>query len=211
MLVAAQAQAAIVTLTWTGTVSSGADTLFGDLGANLAGDDFTAVFTFDTSEGLLNAYTAPLGSGVSLSGGAVEGLPTYSSPGTATLMVNGQTANFSGSEGSDYFAQYDGSGGIEYGVDVFQSSPGFVFTMITDGVDNPGKSLNTPYSGSVCDTSCMAMGAGLVLSPTHLNVAIDGSFDNPTLGVPEPSTWAMMLLGAAPVGGLLRSRRLRPA
>jgi hypothetical protein len=39
-------------------------------------------------------------------------------------------------------------------------------------------------------------------------LALGGSLGNPDVGaVPEPSTWAMMLLGFGFVGGAMRSRR----
>src|SRR6202158_901486 len=50
---ASQASAAIMDVTYTGTVSSGIDTLgiFGAAGANLAGSSWVATYTFDTSLG----------------------------------------------------------------------------------------------------------------------------------------------------------------
>jgi PEP-CTERM motif len=44
--------------------------------------------------------------------------------------------------------------------------------------------------------------------PTPVSLAFDGMIDAPA--VPEPGTWALMLLGFAAVGASLRARRGRP-
>jgi hypothetical protein len=46
------------------------------------------------------------------------------------------------------------------------------------------------------------------LSPTHVH-KLDAGVLDPAAGVPEPSTWAMMLLGFAGLGFAFRQSRRR--
>jgi hypothetical protein len=205
VLAAGSANAAIVTLTYTGTVADGGTDVsgaFGAMGADLSGDAFTAVFTFDTDEGTLVARNAPPVTSLTLAGGLIEGLPTFSSPGVASLTVNSVTETFGNDLGSDYFAQVV-SGEFQFGADVFSSTTS-PFGIVSVGSDGPGLSLNTPYSGPVCDQQCVVIGGVPTLNITHLDLTIEGSFANPT--IPEPATWALMLLGFSLTGAALRRR-----
>ncbi|HVW10806.1 MAG TPA: hypothetical protein VHC90_19605, partial [Bryobacteraceae bacterium] len=96
-------KAATISIVYSGTVISGYDTsgVFGSSGANLAGDAYTAVFTFDDSKG------TEQGDGSTFSqilGGAAFG-PGISqlSPGSAALTINGVSLDFTGN--TNYLGQ----------------------------------------------------------------------------------------------------------
>jgi hypothetical protein len=52
-------------------------------------------------------------------------------------------------------------------------------------------------------------GGGVILTPAAVPPTGGGGNPPPVPGVPEPSTWAMMIVGFLFVGGLLRRRRLQ--
>jgi hypothetical protein len=57
-----------------------------------------------------------------------------------------------------------------------------------------------------------ASGIGVVFGPEGFNVGIDNvdfTLSQITGGIPEPATWAFMILGFGAIGGALRSRRGR--
>lgn len=67
------------------------------------------------------------------------------------------------------------------------------------------------WQGTVCDfshTSSLSLGA----LPTGVTFAFDapgflGGYGSPNAGVPEPATWAIMLMGFGGLGAMLRRRR----
>ena len=105
--------AATVEVVYTGNVTSGIDTsgLFGAVGANLAGDTFTATYLFDPSLGFPSANAAE---GYNSVAGELpyNGLPSPSLG--ASITINGQTLNVSGSDRGAFGAQNSGSSSFEY-------------------------------------------------------------------------------------------------
>jgi hypothetical protein len=194
-----QASAAIMDVTYTGTVSSGTDTfgLFGKEGANLIGKTWVATYTFDTSLGF------PASNGVR--GGSELGntSPVLSS----MITINGIGRAVSGS-----------SYGYEYGLHDVTSSKQYHFAenysaghkeylenyIASFNLSLPA-SITTPFTHTVGSKDFEFNGTyylanGAASETIHADLATLTVSDHVVAGVPEPSTWAMMLLGFAGVG-----------
>lgn len=197
------ASADIVSLTYTGTVSSVSSSsgatdglnLFG--GGDLTGDNFKVVFTFDTSKGSLT--TSPGAQSLSDTGNGVTAfLPTL-------ITINGFTQSLT--DGAGGLAQTGGNG-----LNDIVSSAGFeagihfaIGTTINATPVSPAL-LTTDFTTSInCGNGCGGFGTfslggeGINFDPTGGAVAFDES-TAVTSAVPEPSTWAMMILGFCGVG-----------
>jgi hypothetical protein len=224
---AAQASAAIVSVTYTGTVSGGLDItgVFGSPGASLDGQGFTARYVFDTTRGFTSSHTdASYTSSTALGGSAygAESPALY-----ANLTINGITFSIPGDSAGEIYGYADSSGfsrqyhqadgalhtelGWGYSDNnstIWNESSGFgglpgtidvPFSMDTSG--------NATNSGRFSiDKTTVAYPGGIYsvdyaygdLTPTHLSE---------TLGAPEPASWALMLLGVFGIGAAARSRR----
>jgi hypothetical protein len=209
----APASATLIDAIWTGTVGPAGGTidgagLFGPTGANLSGDSFTATFELDTSKGT-PWFAIPAGENY-LIGGSLYG---QDSPVIdAKLTINGKTATVSGAYNGSVqaFDGYPSVGnqqwnGVYYGknslwlyvADAFLSPSGNIpitfdvpFSLTFGSADAGSGFLG--YQTAGLDTS-------LNLSPTSLTYEYPTSAA-PAAGAPEPSTWAMMLLGFAGLG-----------
>jgi PEP-CTERM motif len=213
------ASAEVVNVTYTGTVSSvglsgvpnsntDALGLFG--GGNLTGDNFQVVFTFDTSQGTL---TTNPGS---------QGLTGTSSTFSAAITINQSTQYVVAPLISASF-QTGGDGILD---NINGTVPGVVIPFNSDGsgiqltigstiknfaISPALLATETPTSDAEC--GCVGNGQFVVSSasgqeivnfdPT-LAVVSDGVI---TTGVPEPSTWAMMILGFCGVGFMAYRRK----
>jgi hypothetical protein len=221
-LSAASAQAALVDLTWSGT-ATGNDGLglFGDP-AFLSGVAYTATYRFDTGVGFSQNNTS--GSD-QVEGGSVfdpdQPIPLIS----ASLTINGMTFDVDGDYYSLYFRQSgEGASNIStlaqreidgnpapFGGELFQrvfrvgnfygrplDQPGvFDFTAS----DNPGGHFSFFNKDAMGNLS--GPNTDLSIVPDHLVVALA-----PSGGVvPEPATWAMMVIGFGLLGGAIRRRR----
>jgi hypothetical protein len=208
-LFSTSASADIVTLTYTGVVGSGADTsgYFGTAGANLTNDAFTATFVFNTNLPGAAEYQ------FAAHGGSTYGIPSPAI--SATLTINGQTFNVDPTIYADFqespissnlgFQAFAGVGpiandSVSLALNVSTSDPNapefgslaapFSYTYVTGG-DNLGHFIFgadnlSLFSNTVTQT-------------------------NPASAVPEPSTWAMMILGFAGLGLMAYRRKSKPA
>jgi hypothetical protein len=235
--------ATIVTYTYTGTVSSGYDQT-GDFGApntNLAGDSFTAVFTYDTTKGNpFNSVTFDT-SYLYRSGGTGFWSHLGSNPLTAVLSINGSPfSNFIGlgnDLGQNYLMQqtapltpyiftqqfvqtYDGTAAKYAENDVSNTASRYVYMNLSSAGTGISPVLDTPNS-LVINGGSPVSGDGYFADYNYECVGgCNNNYDNyanldPTSltisGVPEPSAWAMMILGFLGLGFLAyrKKRNLR--
>jgi hypothetical protein len=214
-LLAADASAAVIQLTATGTVSSGYDQtgMFGPAGSDLAGAIFSLVSTYDTSLGLV--VIQPNSQAV-VAGPGFTGAPPYM--GSAVLTVNGVSVNVTSTQ-SGFLAEN------VTGVSSFYGDDAVVDNIETFGGVRAGISFATPhvldlYSGvhGVCGggdtcTGGFGFGQGSFVQPYTQFYDNHGLFTVSTFdivvsgAVPEPATWAMMILGFGMAGASLRGRR----
>jgi PEP-CTERM motif-containing protein len=199
-----QASAAIMDVTYTGTVNYGTDTLgiFGTAGADLAGSSWVATYTFDTSLG----HTSSSPNYNDVEGGPASPYNNTSPVLSSMITINGvgravdgsyfgwESGYNNGTRSSQYqVVQNYNSGHNESLVDYISSPhaglPASITTPFTYpvhvGHDDPQGSYYLQIGGS--DESIYAIPATLTVS-NHVGA------------VPEPSTWAMLLLGFAGVG-----------
>jgi PEP-CTERM motif len=222
------ASADVVNVTYTGTVSSvglsgqpntttDALGLFG--GGDLTGDNFQVVFTFDTSQGSLSTTIADPVHGV----GAGQSLTATSSsnPFSASITINGFTQSVVAPLNGALF-QTSGDGvldnvsGTVPGVPLgFNPDPSGVQVGIGTSIDNfavsPGL-LATPSTTSDVECGCVGGGQFVVSSAfgqeiVNLDPTVAVVTDGVTSAVPEPSTWAMMILGFCGLGFMAYRRK----
>jgi hypothetical protein len=213
-LIATAASAAIVTETFTGTVT-GVDTagFFVTAGASLD-TTFTAQYFWNTANGISNNSTGFF----EQHGGSRAG--TTSPSIGANLIINGITYSTNGNADSQLFL-FNSDGGIKFGafseVNPETTSGADMFTWIhnVNGVGVPfPTSVSSPFStytvqvGDFVGGGFTIGGDSLTLTPT--TVELSSTVDELSAGVPEPSTWAMMILGFAGIGFLAYRRKLGP-
>ena len=209
--VATQALAAIVDVTYTGTISSGYDqyNTWGTGNHDLTGDSFRLVFTVDTSIGYRSTDNSP-----SLVYDEIYGGSAYpiSSPVSAVLTIGGNSMIVPGP-----FASY--AGNVQQLAPVYSSTSEQVFGSsnsnyivayaYTDNSLFPG-SLTTPFDVAI--TGGITTYGYFTLSDVD-PLSTYGYLDitNVSSAVPEPSTWAMLLLGFAGIGFMAYRRKSKPA
>lgn len=221
----------IVTLTFTGTVSSSTDPdgIFGCTGAACTdepydGDTYTAVFTFNTGVGYTADYPGSLvyaEGGSSLPPSLEFGNPPAPPPtplvGDATVTVNGVTYDLGGS----YYAILQNSSSEEVPnalpytlfANVYDANGNEIYGSVSTTTDPPQfpVSITTPFSADFGDSAYSYINFDCT-SGTCLG-SIDGDMSVSLVNdstVPEPSTWILMGVGFAALG-LAGHRRARIA
>ncbi len=200
---AALASATVITGTYTGhAISTLAEQEFPDVwgvdafGDTIIGDAFTATVTYNLADGVTTAYPGP----------SYTNLQT---PGTSTgtFTIGGHTYPVLSSGG---FAL------------MTRSSDVLELTRTDDPGDNTGDffevetvspidpRLDQPVSITSADlVAAVSVGNAVLQYPgagvLRANFAIDSISFSAT---PEPSTWAMLMVGLAAAGAALRSRRV---
>jgi hypothetical protein len=218
----ATASATLIDVIYKGAVKDGTDGigLFGPAGADLTGDAFVATFNMDTSKG------APLFTATEnyIHGGTAYGIESPMIK--ATLEINGKSAAIDGSVNGSVQAFLgqpgvanqqshevtDGGGNalLLYVTDANLASVGNIpFTIdvpldFTFDSSDTGGIFGTFHSGNLA--------TALDFSPTELIYQYP-STDGGGGAVPEPSTWALMLLGFVSLSafGYRRTRGFAPA
>jgi hypothetical protein len=198
----------IVTETYTGTVM-GTDYAgyFGTAGSDLSNATFTATYVFDTNH---SGSTQDSNNFIKSTRGFNLNSPAIS----ASLAINGQTLIFA-TNGIYYsellaqnlatsghfqsFAQVHSNSGADLSNYIYTNDPNAPdLTLLTTPFSY---TLNTQY---IYDNSnpFQYWSDNLTLLPTTVTL---------TDGVPEPSTWAMMILGFAGIGFMAYRRKSKPA
>jgi hypothetical protein len=195
---------------YSGVVQSGYDLtgLFGTAGANLAGDAYTEVFTIDTAT---NSPIQTANSEMEI-GGAMYGLaPSV----TATLTINGYSQSVSGAYSGLARTGYDAATGlyeiVDAATDESTSSAGAVDNFISGGVQTSnGAIIPTRFGSYVIAPNGSTIRSYLsdFQFQTQSDIAANRVDTYGTLTVtsatPEPSTWALLMMGVGGVGLMLR-------
>jgi hypothetical protein len=198
-----QASAAIMDVTYTGTVSSGTDTfgLFGIAGASLVGSSWVATYTFDTTLGSPNSSSTEN----FVTGGTIYGAGSSSPVLSSMITINGVYKAVDGSHygydyGSNngtYSSQYQAAQNYHSGYNEYLTShiynyygslPASITTPFTYTVDAKDSQYGNYYLGNGTTSESIYANLATLTVSEHVGA------------VPEPSTWAMMLLGFAGVG-----------
>ena len=232
-VMAAPAGAAILVATYTGKIQSGFDSsgLFGAHSSGLTGLAATMTFTFDTETPGADQQDVPTFSGLSSSGSPAAG--------TATITIKGRSASIVGVTGSSAHRTNNASfptGEIDqvmhvvYAPDLGRGWEGRNANRMSASVqggpdmfDQP--SYLAPLEYDVTRAN-LTTGSFVFLQhvpdvPTIIDVWAYGTvyWDHVSIsvaglpgpgGVPEPTSWALMIGGLGAVGGVLRRRRPRP-
>lgn len=211
------ARAALVDVTYTGTIYNVANNppvsvdgigLFGTAGANLGGQTISVIFRYDTSVSPIQV--GPGGASNYIRGGSnVGGTP---SPSTGVdVIINGVTFTMGGGFDALILGYNDGlSNGQSYRQnEAWSSSTQFVTAMLNGGPLALPKSIEDPFAFAggtgtgffryINDQSIMTQA---LFTPAAVSLEIAAA-------VPEPSTWALMLLGFAGIGYLAWRRNAR--
>jgi hypothetical protein len=204
------ASAEVVYVTYKGTVLSGNDPIgiFGAPGSSLAGDAYTTFYIFNTSIGEIHSdpfFNSDLG--------GVVGIYAQPSPSLgAVLTINGINMGIGGeSVGYLYGIDY---GNFSRSYDLAGDPGRSVYNQMSDPTRSIPVSINMPFTYTVTPANGgygqgQAMlgidpvnhaGYLIDLVPTTVTVSVPGA-------VPEPSTWAMMLIGFAGLGFVVRRRK----
>jgi hypothetical protein len=194
-----------VTIDFSGTASGSNSRLFGSAVFDI--DAFEAVFVFNTSNVgahlTSNATITDIrgGSGV-LPVGAVDPLIS------ASLTVKGNTTAIGGGYSDIYNGANDGTSSSIF-VSVSPNPSQFLQLFIGSHGALLPNSITTPFSYTVAAEDGVGNffqdTTGIIeLNPAKVTVSINSS-------VPEPSTWAMMILGFVGVGFMAHCRKLKQA
>jgi PEP-CTERM motif len=224
-----QASAGIIDVVYTGRVQTGGYDLSGLFNTGnaistnaYAGMSYVAELKFDTSLGAdLSSTYNPAVTG-NIGGFAWAGHPA--SPAIfGTVTVNGVTVSVGGSNLSQFAKGDDASTSfVEYSSSEIYFSPSvFSRSSIIEIVEMGSGLASFPLTGPVLYSGIPGDNAFgnfqqidyhngsntyLIASMETLRVSVEG-----VSAVPEPSTWAMMIVGFAAVGFMAYRRKLKPA
>ena len=208
------ASAVTMEVTYTGTVTSGYDFagLFGPSGRVLSGDSYAATFIFNPDIGRVQTSNSDYARG-----GAYMGTNSPMLESIVTINGNSQTI-----QGSYFSSIYAANFGFSETQQEVQDYSGGKFRSIDSTIYNFNgtfpSSLTAPFGPYTVGTS----------DTVHVTVNFDNldAYGN-SMGrdayavinvstvtitaVPEPSTWAMMILGFAGLGFMMYRRKSKPA
>jgi hypothetical protein len=188
LVMSSPSEAATITMTMSGVISSGTDFsgLLGAPSGDLTGATFDVVQTFEPELIVLGPYGSEY-----RSIGPTTVLFTIGSH-TFEKWVGGAGPLFRTAGGVTGHA--NGGGGGLYGSVIFNL-----------GFQDPTFGLDETDSGPV--TGAASVSIYDVQSTLRLNANLAPTHWSTTMVVPEPATWALLILGFGGVGAALRSRR----
>jgi hypothetical protein len=207
---ASQASATIVNVTYQGIVTSDYDEtgIFGTVGGSndLVGQSYTAKFTFDTSLGTSGSNPAPYANQQAYGGTAYgSGITSPVTSATVTIgsvtvsvpaIYQGIVAAYQNTDGYGqqyHFARANGGSSYVYSEAYVYAYDGSVPFTLT------GPFTYTP-TGQNSHLNFYSRGTDGFGSYEYTSVRASVTSLTVTSGVPEPSTWAMIILGFAGVG-----------
>jgi hypothetical protein len=123
-----------------------------------------------------------------------------STPGNGTVAFFKITGLLSGTIGPSSLITHDDGATFTVGSDILVNSP-----SLTNQKDSPFLLTGQTYANASFNLYYVEANG----SPSILDVRIDSP--NLTTDVPEPSTWAMMILGFCGIGFLAHRRKSKPA
>jgi PEP-CTERM motif-containing protein len=194
------AQAAIIDVTYTGTIYNSFSTdgagMFGAAGASLAGQAISVTYTYDTSLAPIQNNPNPVFN------------QTISGATTAIdITINGITQTFTSFFSSLALNYNTGVGQSRVQHEAFFDNSGVNYISMQLVANNGSLpiDLTAPYDYTNANTGTgffrLGNGTQALFQPTHVTAV------EVAAAVPEPSTWAMMVLGFAGVGFLAYRRR----
>jgi hypothetical protein len=197
----AGAQAAIIDVTYTGTIYNSFSTdgagMFGTAGASLAGQAISVTYTYDTSLAPIQHNPNPV-SNQTLSGATTA----------IDITINGITQTFTSFFSSLALNYNSGVGQSRVQHEAFFDNSGvnYISMQLVDNVNGALPiDLTAPYDVTSLTTGTgffrLGNGTQALFQPTHVTAVEIAA------AVPEPSTWAMMILGFAGVGFIAYRRR----
>jgi hypothetical protein len=193
------ASAEIVTATFTGSVTSVFDSQEG-LPPASEGESLVAAYAFDTDQ------AAPLSTLIDPTGGFIGGL--YYSFVTASVSINGVVNGLAAGpffNGGELDGETDvfGAGSI-VGASVLGTGTSFESSVTGTDFAYPLTLTPSPFSytptGADLTSIFLSDDLGDIIEGDISNVSITVAAPPPPVATPEPSTWAMMLIGFAGVG-----------
>lgn len=200
------ANAAVMLATFRGTITSGADAtgIFGNVGSSLAGEEVLAVFKYDTDLGNVLPFVGRQG-GPAYSGGHTNPMLD------AWIEINDIEDHLSLPASSSFALQvgganahYEAVGGVPCLGQLPSCWADLSFLLMIDtNVAAPVSDLDSPFVQALSGAS------GLALKPGYYSFDLQLTNFQVSSAVPEPATWAMMIVGFGLVGSTLRSSRGR--
>ena len=196
-LACGMADAAIVSVTYSGTVGYGYDSTgqFGAVG-DLSGASFVAKYLFDTSTG----FTYADGVTASASGGTLYGNSPLIG---ASVAINGNApVAFGGNLFSTIHNSQDPSFSYQFSEVDDNSS-----NLYNEVYDFSLQSFGSPSFASYDADVSTFQNAGNFSTPGAYGSLINSHLAISSGAVPEPASWAMMVGGFGMIGGAMRRRQ----